>query len=70
MGTALVGDHVMELLAFIDSDGFIHINSNIKDEDAMWRVHLGWPSQEEIEWHKNLGARVVKVEVTIKEESK
>lgn len=57
----------MKALAFINTNGVMHIDTSFVTEEEVWRIFLGWPSKEEIEQAKRLGAKVVEVEITIKE---
>ena len=57
----------MKALALISTSGIMHIDTGLKTEEELWRIFLGWPSKEEIERAKRLGAKVVEVEITIKE---
>jgi hypothetical protein len=51
--------------AVIRCDGsvVVEIGGEI-DEDCIWKVALGWPSQEEITWNKRHGARAFRCRVT------
>ena len=36
------------------------------DEDEVWKVKLGWPDQDEIDWAKRRGLRVIPATLTYK----
>jgi hypothetical protein len=50
-----------------DKRGLRYIGLHTSEEDC-WRVALGWPSDDEIEWHKAQGVRVYPATVTWKEQ--
>ena len=58
----------MKSLAYIGKDGDIHIDTDLITEQQVWNVFLGWPTPEEIEQAKLRGAKVVEVEIIVKED--
>ena len=41
----------------------VHIGLYI-DENECWKIFLGWPDEEEIQWHKDQGLRVIPLTVS------
>ena len=56
----------MKYLAFVFPNGRICIDDELKTEEEMWRVYLGWPDPQEIEHAKIAGYKIVEVEIIIK----
>lgn len=55
----------MKVWTFIRPDGSFVADSGFESEADAWRVGLGWPDAEEIEWSKAQGYRVVRAELAI-----
>ena len=46
------------------ADGTIYVEiGSDAYEGGVWRIGLGWPSKEEIEWQKQRGARAFPCEI-------
>lgn len=46
----------------IDGTVFVELGRDC-DEATAWQIALGWPSEEEIAWHKARGARAFRCKV-------
>lgn len=58
----------MPAFAAYRKDGRLAYIGLHENETDCWRVFLGWPSESEIEWEKQRGTRVVRIEITPKPE--
>lgn len=54
------------VLAMVKPNGDILMDSDLKTEDDLWEIFLGYPSSEEIEQRKKEGYIVKYVSVVIK----